>query len=1472
MFAPNLQAISLVEQIKKIFSVNISEDIFDSINESIVGSLHAKNLQYKFPNKVSMDDVEVLDEKGGRILYAKHADLSVSLISLLTSNIVITNAVVDSPFFRYTIEKSIHNVIQVFDSVDKDEEDKNDKKKSRLRVTISSIEVDNGNYEMEHDVGLTIFASGIKARGNFWVEQGPFEVNIEQAEIKEGGISIAGMYLPITNLVSKNLFISDKKVSTSRLVADYEKASLSAEGTVYIKNDKYDINASLNAPVNTYPMGLKKLPFNIPSFVANVSMMGPLTDPLFDIESRFGSTDFNGLKINYGNASAVLNSSQLLVKQSQFNVGKNGLIKADGDVNFETKNYSFNSEQKKLPVEDFIKFVSLDYSSNGLINASTKLSGKIDSLKEPMQIETKGVISAGEIGGLSLHSKTEFESDLELFLENKLVFKQLQIMDQKGLKLNTSGLMYLNMEQGFFNFEIGFDNIKPYIHNAVQNNILSEKIALLGKISWLKNKFDSEGMLIAKKIAYEKAFVSDLEVGIEVLGNEIKFNGLQANLGAGRITGNAKANWQDQTKLAGELELLEVDLNSLFVREPKISIDGKVSANISLSGDVKNPRVGFKGVADQVEIDKVSIKNNVFDGVYFDDKIVVNNLLTKTHSGLIEARDLSYGIKSEEISGSFMLSDINIPAILFRYLDNVSGIISGMVDVGGTLKEPQIYAPLKVEDFSIQGHSLGSGPMSISFKQEKLISNEEKQDLVFTLSSLLRNKSASSNIRLAYALLEKSINAQVYLDDVFIDTANIKSINEKYPGLKGEVYGFINAFGPVDSLIIDSHLELSKYKLFDRSKNEKHSEEVWIDKPAVISTSLRNGLLQIELCAPWSSMAASKNCILDQGISLAISGPFSLEQYDLKLKARLLHNNLEEILFYLSDEFIRANIDLSLAGSLSKISKKDEPQLGLEISVDHFAGSLPNIPKISIENPIKIYIVNNKISIPNDAAMDFFPGQLIFSGGFKNGKLDAKLSGAIPLLLAKYFVPNIQRGQGLAVGDLRLKGPINKIIAEGFCNPEAGSTLSFKKWLESVEFKSGRISFKKLARSSFSTIFEDIKMNIGDGKMSINGLVNKKYGDSFGDPLFSFDVQVEGSGVVLKEGNNFVESDFVLNTIKSGSESSILTGKFTVTDGLIYRQFDLRNFVLEAVNESEFNKVEKLLNNIDLMVNVDFNIRQFKTYFRVLNIETETSVSGQLKMLGPLRRPKLSGGVSATDGSIHFPAVTFDLSQSRIELDELSPKILDPKIDILSTQDLPKDVFPQLAQDTTVQISLKGNLDRLVLELKPISGDMRISQSKLFPMLLLPRSIAASGTEKIIGIPQEAKNAVLAFSGEVFLRPITNELQELFGKSTGTKIQFGSALEPGGGINLRLNWQIGPRIELDGTYAFLGEDFKEQANIQNLYSDDYSFRDLKMKFLLFDHKPWGPSALELAFGANRYVDEAFESRAKIRLSYRILYK
>ena len=89
-------------------------------------------------------------------------------------------------------------------------------------------------------------------------------------------------------------------------------------------------------------------------------------------------------------------------------------------------------------------------------------------------------------------------------------------------------------------------------------------------------------------------------------------------------------------------------------------------------------------------------------------------------------------------------------------------------------------------------------------------------------------------------------------------------------------------------------------------------------------------------------------------------------------------------------------------------------------------------------------------------------------------------------------------------------------------------------------------------------------------------------------------------------------------------------------------------------------------------------------------------------------------------------------------------------------------------------------------------------------------------------------------------------------------------------MSLRLNWRLGPRIELQGSYLFRSDEPKNTGTGTALLTESYPLGELKLKLLLFDHRPFGPLFLESSIGSMRQLEGRNEPRGVFRLKYRIL--
>lgn len=1457
---------TFLETMRELLTINVGPDIFDGINREILGKISAKNIKFIAPNRLLMDDVEVVDELGGRVLYGRHVSLTISLISLLTNNIRVTDAYVDSPFFHYTVINDIHNVIQIFETPPR-VLDKPPSSGSKMRVTIEKVSVENGNYEMYHDAGVEIFAEGISAQGKFWVQNGPFGIDISQVNIAKGAILTAGMDLPITDLVAKNLWISDEKVSTKDLTVFYEKAKLRGQGTVFIEDERYDISATMDAPKGTYPTGLKPLPFIMPAFVAQVTMAGDLTEPEFLADVSMGDTDFNGLAIKRGKIIAQINPHQVVVENAQLDVGKQGKVLGNGSLSIDQEKFIFWSKQQNILAEELSKFLSFKRATSGMINATSKFSGQFSGENRNIRVISQGSIARGQIDDLVFAERMKFDMDIDYILDKSLSIKKARFSDDHGLKLNASGHGNLVDESLALDFDLLCPRVERYVSLPLKSDAI-DGLRSNGTIVFNDQGLQVTGPLQVQYLNWAKLSASDVKARLDFSHNRLSLSDITGVMNQGVWQGNVVVDdFANKKMVSGNASAQGIDLSLLSRPFFPINIGGKLAASLSLSGSIDQPKVSFTSEIEDLVVDKAEFKSLQFEGNVTKEHLIIPTLSVITKSGTLDGKGLSLEMASKKIAGTVIVANLNVASVISQYFGRMDGDLDGQIRLDGSLSSPIISADLTASNLSALGIKMGSGAISLALEKRLLLGRGRKEDLVFSVSANLNERTSTNIMRFAIALNEQTINTEFKFDDLEVDTADLAVAND-FMGLVAKISGEIFAEGKLNSPVFYAQVVAKEYGVFDPKQRDGLNGIKAMQGPAVLNAFSKEGKLTASLCAMLSEATGGVICESSNALNLSVEGPFSFDAFQLNVLGHVDHSHLENIIPVLKRELVTLDAAANVRGKLIK-KKGGSPQFSADLRVDRLVASLPNIPNISLKNPITVEVQGDAIELNGEALLEFLPGKLAIRGSYSRSAVDMHLVGEIPLMLTRIFVPIIQRAEGLAKGDITLSGAVDALIVEGKIVPDPHALFTFRKWLEVMEVREGSILFNKISKNAFVTRFENFKLNLGDGKLFVDGAFEKYYAHGRALSSSKFDLQLKGSNVVFRDRLDFIEADFNIQTYHLSEGGALAKGEVVVTDGSAHRQFDLRNFVAQA--QGGFKPgLFKIFSSIDMRMDLDIAIRQFRASARMLNLDIDTILRGQLSSQGPISHPKFKGSISVTEGAIIFPSTSFDLMESQIVLDENSDRVFDPKIEIVATQDLEKNDYPdQIAHDTTVELSLRGDLDRLNLGLRPLRGDMRLSQLKIFLLLLSPRNAGFENASQEDLLRRGAQNAAMAFSGEVFLRPLTNELQELLEGRTKTRIQFGSSIEPGG-VSLRFNWKLGPRIELQGSYAFLRDDSNKNQSFT--YDSQYSLGDLKLKLLLFDHRPQGPLSLETSFGSTRQVDGKYEPRGKVRLRYSVFSK
>lgn len=1453
-----------LNDVRDWFSINLPENIFKEVNKAIIGTLQAKNIRFILPNNIEMDDIEVLDEENKPVLAAKHAKVVVSIASLLTNNIIIKDAVVLEPYFRYTIIKDVHNIIEVFSP-------KNNQQSSgeKIRVTIEKVRAVHGTFEMYHDVGLDIFAQEINAEGSFWVEPGPFSVDIKEARIARGGIFVAGMDLPITNLVTEHLKISDESVSTAQLTAFYEQSFLQAHGEVDIKHDAYHINANLNAPKGTWPAGLQKMPFSIPSFRAEVAITGNLIDPQIWTTVNHDDFELQNIPIKRGEINALVNADRLYVDPSEIHLAKQGSLVVQGHYNFHENRYAFDTKLSNALLEHLANFINVTQNTSGSVYADIGLSGLHTPTIDQVAINAKGKIKDGSFDQIHLKPSTNFEGNFSWHVNQELSIEKLIFTDEAGSRLSTKGSFSLQPKVfGTLNTDLYLRSFKDYFRKH-DIPIDAKEAHLKGTLHLLGEKPEFQGHLSADIIKLDKVTIEDpqasIDLGFEVLQIEV----LTAHAYGGNVTAHvAIANLYDKQIIEGEIRGEGLDITRLPI--PIDERSGRITTNIALSGTLKNPEFAFSLTAPSFQIYNLGLNKAIIEGSYKNNLLLLSKLDITAHSALISGNNISLNLADQSLHGMVSVVNLSWHWLLAGVSDQILGEMEGSISLDGTLKNPLIEGLFEGHSIELFGVPLGKGLIGVSFNRKNLKNSFHKDALVASLSANLSAQDQKTILRASYAIATKTINLKSKFSSMLVDTDKTL-LKNKHTRFHGLIDADITARGHLDNPAISLNLSSPRYVL-NRDFHEKNPfpEQSNYMGPLTLRASLINRQLKSEVCMMIND-SLDGQCNAQGGIKLSADGSFRKDSFKLGILAQFDVKDLEKAITDLREEYIGLNISGQFSGSLVK-TPSTLPALNGNLSLKEMEINLPNIKKITLKEPSVIELTGNDIDLGPRLLFDFAEGTLSLKGAIKNNQMDITAQGNIPLMASRFFVPLVQRAKGVLSGEIRATGKVNEPILQGKITLEKGCGLTFKKWFDPVEFNHGVIIFTKVGSHSFLTNLSSIDAKVGEGHLFVDGSFLKTYRLTTMDKrVKNFHLKAIGNGLTFRDKNTFIETDLNIFTEQEKNKLPLLRGQVILADGHYYQQFDLRNFIAKASHSlSDLRFIDQ--SQVPLGLDIELLVRQFGVSARMVNVDISSTFSGQLKTVGTLANPKMIGSLTLNEGVVNFPFNQFDLFETSIPMNENSNRFFDPEINIQSTKELTKEEYPILSQDTVVQLSLIGDRDNLRLGLTPINGDLKLSPFKIFLLLLSPGIAQSDEFDQMDSLKSGAKNAFLAFSGEIFLRPLANEFADMLQGNTQTKVKLGSTLEPGS-VRLNLTWTLSPRIELIGSYSFLsdnrlGLEYEQKSNFNYTRS---LLGEIKSKITLFDHPPIGPLFLETSFGANRLGDE-YEPRGSILFRYRVYEK
>lgn len=1321
----------MANKLADILHQSIPNFVLKTINKQLNGVVDAKSVSFTAPTTITFKQITLKDVNYDTVIDIEKITINFSLLSLALGKIKANSVNVENPQFKLINLDGKLNLSEIFKS-----KINNSNTPSPIIIELGSVKISNGRLTWRENLQQKVVLENFNADGKIFIA--PFKTKIW-----------------LNTMTSTNSVVSVNEQSLSL-------SSISAQNC-YFQNEILE--------VGNFGAILANVPFNITGKI-------DFDHFKFALNSHTGAGKIFDFPVKSSQLQVSGNEKLIMIHSGTIKLEDNSIINPKGKFSFIDNHVDINAEVKNLLWSNLKNIFKIDLAAEARITGKVLLNGSTNK-HETLTIQALTDVTDLKIIDLNLPS-SKLELLMNFTAKENILFDKIRLTSPE-FNLDSKGILNLQNNSINFNFDINAEQPHRFV-KFLPPNLFAEKIKVNGDLNGQIANLQISSSINLSKITHGNLLINNLTGNLNRSSSLVSLENISGQLAIGNFAGHVSIGLKNGFPLFGTLNIKDIPLNQ-FSLPKNIAplINGKFNGVVTLSGHINRPVV-----LAQTHIANLSIKPLFFnkinaDVTFFDDQLIIKNLEGFLPYGRISTANMNLDFAKKTIDSELLLHNLNLGNIPELANTNISGIVSGAVKISNKLTNPQVAGDLLLNNIFWNEQEVGNGLAKVWFN---------KVNNLLQLSGTLAKDYSSVNFRSSLSVLTKQIRADIQLNDVnILPWTSIES--SIFMPLKGNASGNVNLNGDfklpkINAQLIIPNIERQQNIISD-VKTATYSKKWVSEGPLNINAELNQGKLKMNLCG-LSIVTSNQICTKNSRLKFDVFGNFtSLERYSLDLNAFLDLSELNSWFKIVKKEFSSFDTKLTIKAAVNKNGDKHKIKFSGDAEVYTLKLALPGSANIKLTKPVKIDFSNDHFIFTTPAMFSLASGDLFIDGSMAKSGLNLDLRGHIPLFFAKYFVPFFSQTDGLALGELKIKGSTQKPLLNGYLIPDPGSSVKPRSAFDDIIFNQGKIIFKSDTHSQNLTInFNQLDMTVGEGRASLDGKVvlNSDYQPETN--LFTtWDIHLTGNEIMIREEENWVETDFDLNFLTKDNQD-YFTGLISVSDGFLFKKFFLQNFII-ASDKSIAPEFPKWL--WPLKLNIKLNVNSFHAQGQMAAFFLDSYLTADLSLIGSLASPRIIGALEIAEGILRFPLLSFEIPTTTIPFRNTPGKLVDPNINILAYADLPRKLF-NLSQDTNIQLSLTGSLEEMKLDLKTIAGDKSLDKTKLLIMLLGSSNF---GVET---------------------------LEDMLSSFTKTRILIGSSVQ-NEGIATQIQWQIGSRLEIFGSAR------TDATNI--------SFKDMKIQLMLFDH-------------------------------------
>ena len=806
---------------------------------------------------------------------------------------------------------------------------------------------------------------------------------------------------------------------------------------------------------------------------------------------------------------------------------------------------------------------------------------------------------------------------------------------------------YLHLPDGQFSFWpalIGKDEIRFSFSGF--EGVIAEKPVKLDLIQYEGSFADPEmvrkififrqasGTLTLKGLEYGPLKLADLTTQASFDGSVIDFKEIRVGVGSNVYLLTLQFSPFDKAykgKLSSAEPLNPDDIPGLTARLKRAYQNISFSADFDLAGFV------FKEMEGEFSLSVKATGNRI------NAKVPTLNLnaAAKVKDGRFEISRFEYTTERTKMSGKGFVDaaqeklDVNLSGTgldLWTFISFFSDIeIHGYVDFAGT-----IQGALRNPDFRFQGKALESGYKFLRFGENSGTFEILGGDMRYSGRSP-PGASYSATIEVRTFSLFDGKKRRTTLKSSF-NNLNVSDLLEN-PGMQGKIDGTWDmevAQGKKNGTL---NATIKDYRLYQFRIGDMEIQGKLVDNTFSFPLLTFLPPRMEKLKTPSETVFKFD----DAGFTFKGSPIVGMNVEGKMLYSRKNVVDLKAVCKSCSTAPLLATLEYPpYEGSL-------DGTITMEMIIGNFDASTMNAEVTRLELPLKEGVLTNsgnqKIRFAQGAyqldrvALTYNGRTAELKGTYATEKpLNLTLTGEIDLGILREFPEYVRDGEGPAKLDLKITGTRKQPTVRGSVEFE-GALLTLRALPNAIEEIRGKL---QIDEQKITT--DNLTGSISEGDLSIRGTV---WHEAF--RIKKADLKAEVREIAYSEPGTFKLFLSGKLALLGEAPNMTLSGDLDITEGLYYRNFEIRDFFLKPAPAAALLEKGGGFDNIQL----DLRVRSTGE-LKVKNNVAELFLRADLAIWGTKAKPTYTGILEVLEGEFHYFKLNFDNAKGIIDLRNVS--------------------------------------------------------------------------------------------------------------------------------------------------------------------------------------------------------------------------